>query len=96
MKSEFLALSCLMSNMIPVSNEQLLYGSLEEKSPSSSSDNLPHASLSLTSPSHPPDNPSSSSFVSSHDQLADIFTKALPKENFHRLRHQLGMCSVEH
>ena len=43
-------------------NEQLLYGSLEEKSPSSSSDNLSHASLSLTSPSHPPDNPSSSSF----------------------------------
>lgn len=36
------------------------------------------------------------SFVSSHDQLADIFTKALPKENFHRLCHQLGMCSVEH
>ena len=24
------------------------------------------------------------SFVSTHDQLADIFTKALPKENFHR------------
>ena len=36
------------------------------------------------------------SFVSTHDQLADIFTKALPKENFHRLRHQLGMCSIEH
>ena len=36
------------------------------------------------------------SFVSSHDQLADIFTKALPKESFQRLRHQLGMCSVEH
>lgn len=36
------------------------------------------------------------SFVSSHDQLADIFTKALPKEIFHCLRHQLGMCSVEH
>lgn len=36
------------------------------------------------------------SFVSSHDQLADIFTKALPKETFHRLRHHLGMCSIEH
>ena len=36
------------------------------------------------------------SFVPSHDQLADIFTKALPKESFQRLRHQLGMCSVEH
>ena len=36
------------------------------------------------------------SFVSTHDQLADIFTKALPKETFHRLRHQLGMCSIEH
>ena len=35
------------------------------------------------------------SFVSSHDQLADIFTKALPKETFQRLRHQLGICSVE-
>ena len=35
-------------------------------------------------------------FISSHDQLADIFTKALSKENFHRLRHQLGMCLVEH
>ena len=36
------------------------------------------------------------SFVSSQDQLADIFTKALPKDSFHRLRHLLGMCSVEH
>jgi hypothetical protein len=36
------------------------------------------------------------SFVSSHDQLADIFTKALPKESFQCLRHQLGVCSVEH
>ena len=36
------------------------------------------------------------SFVSSYDQLADILTKALPKESFQRLRHQLGMCSVEH
>lgn len=36
------------------------------------------------------------SFVSSHDQLADIFTKTLPKESFQRLRHQLGICSVEH
>jgi transposase InsO family protein len=36
------------------------------------------------------------SFVSSHDQLADIFTKALSKETFQRLRHQLGICSVEH
>jgi hypothetical protein len=36
------------------------------------------------------------SFVSSYDQLADIFTKALPKEVFQRLRHQLGMCSIEH
>lgn len=36
------------------------------------------------------------SFVSSHDQIADIFTKALPKDTFHRLRHQLGMCTVEH
>ena len=35
------------------------------------------------------------SFVSSHDQLADIFTKALPKDTFQRLRHQLGICSVE-
>ena len=36
------------------------------------------------------------SFVSSHDQLADIFTKALPKDTFQRLRHHLGICSVEH
>ena len=36
------------------------------------------------------------SFVSTHDQLADIFTKTLPKETFQCLCHQLGMCSVEH
>ena len=36
------------------------------------------------------------SFVSTHDQLANIFTKALPKDTFQRLRHQLGMCSIEH
>ena len=36
------------------------------------------------------------SFVSSHDQLADIFTKALPKDSFQRLRSQLGICPVEH
>ena len=35
------------------------------------------------------------SFVSTHDQLADIFTKALPKDTFQRLRHHLGICSVE-
>ena len=36
------------------------------------------------------------SFVSTHDQLANIFTKALPKETFQRMCHQLGMCLVEH
>ena len=34
--------------------------------------------------------------VSTHDQLVDIFTKALPKETFQHLRHHLGMCLVEH
>ena len=36
------------------------------------------------------------SFVSSHDQLADIFTNALPKKTFQHLRHQLGMYIVEY
>jgi hypothetical protein len=42
-------------------NEQLLYGSLEEQSSSSPSDNLPLASLSLTSPPHSPAHSSSPS-----------------------------------
>jgi hypothetical protein len=30
--------------------------------------------------------------VPTHDQLADIFTKALDQETFTRLRGELGVC----
>ena len=33
-------------------------------------------------------------FCSSEDQLADIFTKALPKERFNQLRFKLGVKPV--
>jgi hypothetical protein len=33
-------------------------------------------------------------FVISEEQLADILTKALPKERFKDLRAQIGMCLV--
>ena len=36
------------------------------------------------------------SFVFTHDQLVDIFIKALPNETFQCLHHQLGMCSIIH
>jgi hypothetical protein len=31
------------------------------------------------------------SFVETHNQLADIFTKPLPKESFYKIRRELGI-----
>ena len=35
-------------------------------------------------------------FISTHDQLADIFTKALPSTRFHQLCSKLMVCSTDH
>ncbi len=35
-------------------------------------------------------------FISTDDQIADIFTKALPSPRFHRLSSKLLVCSNDH
>jgi|UniRef100_A0A2N9GHW7 hypothetical protein len=35
-------------------------------------------------------------FISTEDQLADVFTKALPSPRFHRLCSKLLICSTDH
>ena len=35
-------------------------------------------------------------FISIHDQLADIFTKALPSTRFLQLCSKLMVCSIDH
>jgi hypothetical protein len=35
-------------------------------------------------------------FISTEDQLADVFTKALPSPRFHRLCSKLLICSIDH
>jgi hypothetical protein len=33
-------------------------------------------------------------YIGTKDQIADIFTKPLPKVKFESLRNQLGICSL--